>query len=101
MMKMQQLAGRSPRGKSAFKYGDIVVTRYKFGGNGPWNYMVEEPPEGVTHVIHIGVFISETERHVITASDFAQIKKHADPVHQKHWSKDGTTTFEIIGRVEL
>ena len=31
------------------KVGDLCSIEYRVQGNGPWNYLVERPPEGVTH----------------------------------------------------
>lgn len=81
----------------AFQAGDIVSIEYRFGGNGPWNYMIERPPGGITHVRSIGVYVGETDRHFLTAHDFSKFGDgRLEPTHCQHWPKDGPSIISVL-----
>ena len=79
--------------------GDVVAIEYRFGGNGPWNYMFEKPPEGVKYVRSIGVYVGETDRHILTAQDFSKFADgRLEPTHCQHWSKDRLPDFTVLAK---
>lgn len=80
-----------------FQAGDIVSIEYRVRGNGPWNYMFERPPEGVTHVRSIGVYVGETDRDFLTSHDFSKFEDgRLEPVHCQHWPKDGQCVISFL-----
>ena len=79
------------------KVGDLCSIEYRVQGNGPWNYLVERPPEGVTHVRSIGYWIGENDRFYLTAHDMAVFADgRVEPIHTQHWSKNGSAVIRVI-----
>jgi hypothetical protein len=66
------------------------LVRYPFAHNGPWNYWIEQPPEGVHTVAQIGYHIDDDERHHLIASDlWVDADGVYHPVRCQHYPKDG------------
>jgi hypothetical protein len=77
----------------AFPYR-LCVVRYRFAGNGPWNYALERPPPGVRFVYQVGYYIGRTKQHLLIASNLwvgDDGKYH--PTHCQHYDLDTEIAF--------
>lgn len=73
----------------------MCLVTYPFGGNGPWNYMFERPPEGVKFVHHVGVYFGEDDRgnHLVAATWMTLADGSVQPTHVQTFSKDTQLEF--------